>query len=64
MPSTALPLPAACPHPALPWPAPHAGCALVQEGVPVAAAVDGTDGSSWRLPLPPLSATSLPEPYR
>ena len=26
------------------------------------AAVDGEDGKSWHLPLPPLNATSLPEP--
>ncbi|KXZ55141.1 hypothetical protein GPECTOR_3g291 [Gonium pectorale] len=39
------------------------GCAMHEEGEPVAAAIDGTDGRAWRLPLPPLSATSLPEPY-
>ena len=26
-------------------------------------AVDGEDGEAWHLPLPPLNATSLPEPY-
>ena len=25
--------------------------------------MDGEDGKSWHLPLPPLNATSLPEPY-
>lgn len=25
--------------------------------------IDGKDGRSWHLPLPPLNATSLPEPY-
>ncbi|GLC43420.1 hypothetical protein PLESTB_001555600 [Pleodorina starrii] len=39
------------------------GCAMHADGEPVAAAIDGTDGTAWRLPLPPLSATSLPEPY-
>jgi len=32
------------------------------DGEPVAAALSGSDGASWRLPLAPLSATSL-EPY-
>lgn len=36
------------------------GCAMVPEGQPVAAQLDG---GSWRLPLAPLSATSMPEPY-
>jgi hypothetical protein len=40
-----------------------AGCAMSPEGVPVSEMVDGTHPSSWRLPLPPLSSTSLPEPY-
>lgn len=31
-----------------------------KDGEAVAAAIDG---GAWRLPLPPLSATSLPEPY-
>ncbi|PNW88790.1 hypothetical protein CHLRE_01g044700v5 [Chlamydomonas reinhardtii] len=39
------------------------GCAMHEEGEPLAAALDGTDGVHWRLPLPPLSASSLPEPY-
>ena len=33
-----------------------------EKGAPVAAHIDGTDGS-WTLPLPPLTATSSPEPY-
>jgi hypothetical protein len=33
---------------------------MVPDGVPVAKMIDG---SAWRLPLAPLSATSLPEPY-
>jgi hypothetical protein len=33
---------------------------MVAEGVPVAAHIDG---GAWQLPLAPLSATSLPEPY-
>ncbi|KAG2493053.1 hypothetical protein HYH03_008716 [Edaphochlamys debaryana] len=39
------------------------GCAMTAEGEPVAAALDGTDGVHWRLPLEPLTATSFPEPY-
>jgi len=39
------------------------GCYFIDEGVPVAAQIDGLDGESWRLPLAPLSATSLPEPF-
>ncbi|GLI60527.1 hypothetical protein VaNZ11_002533 [Volvox africanus] len=39
------------------------GCAMHEEGVSVAAAIDGIDGRAWRLPLAPLSATSLPESY-
>ncbi|MEW5302529.1 MAG: hypothetical protein WDW36_005306 [Sanguina aurantia] len=39
------------------------GCAMSEQGVPVAAAIDGTNGQHWRLPLAPLSATSQPEPY-
>ncbi|PNH08687.1 hypothetical protein TSOC_004726 [Tetrabaena socialis] len=39
------------------------GCGMHADGLPVSAALDGTDGAAWRLPLPPLSATSLPEPY-
>lgn len=52
------------PTPAYPVPPPQlGGCAMHPEGVPVATALDGSDGASWQLPLPPLSATSLPEPY-
>ncbi len=52
------------PTPAYRAPPPQlGGCAMHPEGMPVAAALDGSDGASWRLPLPPLSATSLPEPY-
>jgi len=39
------------------------GCHMSPEGETVSAMIDGTDGRSWRLPLAPLSATSLPEPY-
>jgi glutathione S-transferase len=40
------------------------GCTMTAEGQAVAAALDGSSaGSSWRLPLPPLSATSMPEPF-
>ena len=35
------------------------GCEFNAMGPAVAAALDGTDGSSWRLPLSPLSATTL-----
>jgi glutathione S-transferase len=35
------------------------GCEFNAEGPAAAAAIDGTDGVSWRLPLPPLSAASL-----
>ncbi|PSC72974.1 glutathione S-transferase [Micractinium conductrix] len=35
------------------------GCVSVPEAAPFAAAIDGSDGRSWRLPLEPLSATSL-----
>eukprot|EP01023_Acetabularia_acetabulum_P047085 TRINITY_DN4941_c0_g1_i1.p1 TRINITY_DN4941_c0_g1~~TRINITY_DN4941_c0_g1_i1.p1 ORF type:complete len:520 (-),score=102.22 TRINITY_DN4941_c0_g1_i1:135-1694(-) len=38
------------------------GCHMTSEGTPVAAAIDGQDGKSWELPLPPLNANSL-EPY-
>eukprot|EP00798_Chlamydomonas_sp_ICE-L_P023466 gene23465-17292_t len=38
-------------------------CAMVPEGRPVSLAVDGRDGDSWSLPLSPLTATSMPEPY-
>ncbi len=33
------------------------------EAAPIAAAVDGIDESSWRLPLSPLGPASLPEPH-
>ncbi|KAI3436264.1 hypothetical protein D9Q98_002317 [Chlorella vulgaris] len=36
------------------------GCVSVPEAAAFAAAIDGTDGKSWHLPLPPLTATSLP----
>lgn len=39
------------------------GCAMHGEGEVVSAQIDGTDGVHWKLPLPPLSTTSLPEPY-
>jgi hypothetical protein len=43
---------------------PHTpGCAMSEEGVPVSEMIDGINPSSWRLPLAPLSSTSLPEPY-
>lgn len=41
----------------------RAGCSSVPEAAEAQAAVDGEDGRSWHLPLPPLNATSLPEPY-
>ena len=39
------------------------GCVSEPEAAPVAAAIDGLDSASWRLPLTPLTPTSLPEPY-
>ncbi|EIE23653.1 glutathione S-transferase [Coccomyxa subellipsoidea C-169] len=39
------------------------GCASVPDADEAAAAIDGVDGKSWQLPLPPLNATSFPEPY-
>ena len=33
------------------------------EAAEAAAAVDGEDSKAWHLPLSPLNATSLPEPY-
>lgn len=39
------------------------GCYMTDAGEPWAAAIDGQDASSWRLPLAPLNATSLPEAY-
>ena len=41
---------------------PGAGCVSVPEAQEYAAAIDGTDGESWHLPLPPLDANSL-EPH-
>ncbi|KAL4535030.1 hypothetical protein Ndes2437B_g05782 [Nannochloris sp. 'desiccata'] len=38
------------------------GCISTPESLPFAAAIDGTDGKNWHLPLPPLTATSL-EPF-
>jgi glutathione S-transferase len=38
------------------------GCISTPESLPFAAAIDGTDGKSWHLPLPPLTATSF-EPF-
>jgi glutathione S-transferase len=35
------------------------GCEFNADGPAAAAAIDGTDGVSWRLPLPPLSGASL-----
>jgi glutathione S-transferase len=35
----------------------------VPEAKPFADAIDGTDGKSWHLPLPPLTATSLPQAH-
>jgi glutathione S-transferase len=39
------------------------GCEMTAEGESVSAIVDGQAGGSWQLPLPPLSGSSLPEPY-
>ena len=44
------------PHAALP---PAAPSGAVPEAAPFAAAIDGSDGKSWHLPLEPLSSTSL-----
>ncbi len=38
------------------------GCISTPESLPYAAAIDGTNGKSWNLPLEPLTETSL-EPY-
>lgn len=38
------------------------GCVSTPEAEKFAAAIDGTDGVSWKLPLPPLNSTSL-EPH-
>lgn len=40
----------------------RAGCVSIPEAEELAAAIDGTDGRSWHLPLPPLTRTSL-EPH-
>ncbi len=34
------------------------GCVLLPEAEGIAAALDGADSKSWRLPLPPLSSSS------
>jgi glutathione S-transferase len=39
------------------------GCIFIPEAAAATAAVDGTDGTSWHLPLPPLDATYAPEPH-
>ena len=39
-----------------------ADCASLKEAEPYAAAIDGTDGTSWHLPLEALSSSSL-EPH-
>ena len=36
---------------------------MSSEGTPGAAMIDGQDGRSWHLPLPPLNGATLPEPY-
>lgn len=36
---------------------------MTPAGEPFAAAIDGLDGSTWALPLAPLTATSTPEAY-
>jgi len=36
---------------------------MTPAGEPFAEAIDGVDAASWRLPLPPLTATSTPEAY-
>lgn len=38
------------------------GCISVPEAASISAAIDGTDGTSWTLPLSPLTSTSV-EPY-
>ena len=40
----------------------YAGCVSVKDAKPMSDAIDGGDGISWHLPLPPLDASSL-EPY-
>ena len=39
------------------------GCASVPGSEELAAAIDGTDGKSWNLPLSPLSSASIPEAF-
>ncbi|KAK9811254.1 hypothetical protein WJX72_000670 [[Myrmecia] bisecta] len=39
------------------------GCASVPEGAEFEAAIDGKDGKSWHLPLPPLTRTTTVEPF-
>jgi len=39
------------------------GCEFGPEGEAAAEAIDGSDGRSWALPLPPLNAASMPEPF-
>lgn len=36
---------------------------MTPAGEPFAAALDGQDGKSWHLPLPPLTGRSTPEAY-
>ena len=38
---------------------PCAGCAFLPEAEEFSAAIDGTDGRSWHLPLEPLTSSSL-----
>lgn len=38
------------------------GCAMSPSGVPIATTLDGGNGG-WKLPLAPLSSTSMPEPH-
>lgn len=40
-----------------------AGCAPAAGSEALAAAIDGTDGKHWELPLQPLSKDSVPEAY-
>ena len=39
------------------------GCAMHSDGEPVAAEIDGRADGAWQLPLAPLDASSLYEPY-
>ena len=36
-----------------------AGCAFTPEAAPFTAAIDGTDGRSWHLPLEPLTSSTV-----